>query len=81
MLTYTNECHFNIWIKISMIRPMLEHATVVWSQSLKKDIRFEWIQKIATKMVPQLNDLTYEKRLKYMRLPTLQDRREQGDLI
>ncbi|MPD00641.1 hypothetical protein E2C01_096126 [Portunus trituberculatus] len=52
-----------------MIHPKLEHAAV--------DIRrLERIQKIATKMVPELKDLTYEEQLKEMGLPTLQDRRE-----
>ena len=37
--------------------------------------------KAATKMVPELKDLTYEERLKEMELPTLQARRERGDLI
>ncbi|MPC70985.1 hypothetical protein E2C01_065253 [Portunus trituberculatus] len=32
-------------------------------------------------MVPELKDLTYEERLKEMGLPTLQDRRERGNLI
>ena len=32
-------------------------------------------------MVPDARDLTYEDRLKEMRLPILQDRRERIDLI
>ncbi|MPC47606.1 hypothetical protein E2C01_041356 [Portunus trituberculatus] len=65
----------------SMIRPKLEYAAVVWSPSSKKDIRLEQILRIARKMVPELKDLTSEERLKEMGLPTLQDRRERGDLI
>ncbi|MPC39062.1 hypothetical protein E2C01_032581 [Portunus trituberculatus] len=65
-----------------MISPQLEYAAVVWSPSLKKDIRtLEWIQKISKKMVPELKDFTYEEQLKEMGLPTLQNRRERGDLI
>ena len=39
------------------------------------------IQRTATKMVPELKDLTYEERLTELELPTLQERRERGDLI
>ena len=44
-------------------------------------LKFEIIQRIASKMVPQLGDLTYEEILKEMHLTTLKDRRERGDLI
>ena len=48
----------------------------------KKHIRnLESIQRIATNMVPELRELTYEERLKEMKLPTLEERRERGDLI
>ena len=43
--------------------------------------KLERIQRIATKMVPEMRDLTYEERLKEMKLPTLEERRERGDLI
>ena len=66
----------------SIVRPRIEYAAVVWSPNMKKDIRkIERIQRTATKMVPELKDLTYEERLTVMGLPTLQDRRERGDLI
>merc|ERR1712035_247280 len=65
-----------------MIRPKLEYAAVVWSPYKKKHIRkLERIQRIATKMVAELKELTYEERLKEMKLPTLEERRERGDLI
>ena len=66
----------------SMVRPRMEYAAVVWSPHMKKDIRkIERIQRTATKMVPELKDLTYEERLTELELPTLQERRERGDLI
>ena len=66
----------------SMIRPKIEYAAVIWSPYKKKDIRkLERIQRAATKMVPELSDCTYEERLKEMALPTLESRRERGDLI
>ena len=66
----------------SIIRPKIEYAAVIWSPYKKKDIRkLERIQRAATKMVPELRDCTYEERLKEMGLPTLENRRERGDLI
>ena len=69
-------------IIVTMIHPRLEYAAVVWSPHKKKDItKLERIQRTATRMVPELKGLTYEERLKEMELPTLQARRERGDLI
>ena len=39
----------------------------------------ESIQKRATKMIPELRDLSYEERLKECGLTTLQTRRLRGD--
>ncbi len=42
-------------IILTMIRPKLEYASVVWSPHKKKEIRkLERIQKIATKFVPEI---------------------------
>lgn len=67
---------------VTMIRPRLEYAGVVWSPHKKKHIRkIERLQRMATKMVPELAGMTYEERLRAMDLPTLEQRRERGDLI
>ena len=67
---------------VTMVRPMLEYAAVVWSPHKKKNIRkLERVQRAATKMAPELKDLGYEERLKEMALTTLENRRERGDLI
>ena len=63
----------------TMIRSKLEYAEVIWSPHKKKHVlKLETIQRIATKMVPELEELTYEERLKEMHLTTLKER---GDLI
>ena len=69
-------------IIVTMIRPTLEYAAVVWSPHNKKNIRkLERVQRAATKMAPELKDLKYEERLREMDITTLERRRERGDLI
>lgn len=69
-------------IIVTMIHPRLEHTGLVWSPSKIKDIRgLERIQRAATKLVPSLQDLSYEQRLSRLNLPTLEQRRERGYLI
>ena len=44
-----------------MIHPRLEYAAVVWSPNAIKDTRkSERIQRVATKMVPELRELIYK---------------------
>lgn len=46
----------------------------------KEEKKLERIQGTAAKMVPELSNLTYEERLKYINLPSLEPRRERRDL-
>ena len=46
-----------------MTRPKLEYAEVKWYPHKKKHVlKLERIQRIATKMVPNLKDLIYKER-------------------
>ena len=66
----------------AIIRPQLEYGATIWSPHHKKYIRkIESIQRVATKMVISLERLTYDERLQRLGLPTLEERRERGDLI
>ncbi|CAG2248857.1 unnamed protein product [Mytilus edulis] len=66
----------------SIIRPLLEYSTTVWSPYLKKDIRrIEKIQRRATKLVPSIRMLSYVERLRALGLPTLEYRRDRYDMI
>eukprot|EP00745_Piridium_sociabile_P035972 TRINITY_DN63634_c0_g1_i2.p1 TRINITY_DN63634_c0_g1~~TRINITY_DN63634_c0_g1_i2.p1 ORF type:complete len:797 (-),score=144.14 TRINITY_DN63634_c0_g1_i2:185-2575(-) len=66
----------------TLIRPLLEYGNVAWDVRLKKDQRLlESIQHRATKMIPQLNKLAYEERLRALKIPTLYYRRARGDMI
>ena len=69
-------------IYLTHVRPKLEYAAPVWNPHLKKHIiKLERVQKHATRMVPELRGLSYSERLKELGLPTLQSRRERGDMI
>lgn len=69
-------------ILIYIIRPQLEYAAVVWSPYKVKDRnKLERVQRAATKIVDELKQLSYEKRLEILNLPTLEERRLRGDLI
>ena len=66
----------------ALVRPHLEYAQATWSPFLKKHIRaIENVQRRASKQVPSLKELSYEDRLRTLKLPTLAYRRYRGDMI
>ena len=73
-----------IFIKLykSMVRPVLEYGNVIWFPYLKRQsVAIEKVQRRATRMLPFLRDLCYEKRLNHLKLPSLKHRRLRGDMI
>jgi hypothetical protein len=66
----------------ALVRSHLEYGNVIWRPHYRKDIlKLEKIQKRATKCIKSISHLTYEERLKFLKLPTLEYRRARGDMI
>ena len=79
--TYLDAPTFLLLYK-SLVRPHLEYCTPVWKPHHKKYIKLiETVQRRATKQIPGFRHLTYEERLTRLKLPTLQYRRDRGDMI
>ena len=68
--------------KGNKILGLIRRNIQAWRPYRKKDIdTLERIQRRATKMIPELRDLSYEERLKECGLTTLETRRLRGDQI
>ena len=66
----------------SLVRPHLEYGSVVWSPRFINDQkRIEAVQRRATKLAPNVADLSYPQRLRYLGIPSLQYRRIRADMI
>ena len=77
-----------------LVRPLLEYCVQVWSPYKRKYVDLlEGVQRRATRLVPELRKLIYDKKLKQWRrmtyeerlteleLPKLEERRIRGDMI
>ena len=69
----------------SLVRPILEYCSPVWSPHLKKDINaLEKVQRRASRCALRSkggHEMSYEERLKILQWPTLEKRRELLSLI
>ena len=65
-----------------LVRPHLEYGAPIWSPHLVKHRELlENVQRRGTKIIPGLSNLSYKKRLRALKLPTLAYRRLRGDMI
>ena len=66
----------------SLVRPILEYCSTIWNPLLLTDgIEIEKVQRRATKLVPGISNFSYQNRLRYLNLDSLQFRRRRADLI
>ena len=66
----------------TLVRPHLEYGNIVWGPFNRTDQkRIERVQRRATKLVPELRNLPYQRRLQELHLPSLYYRRRRGDMI
>ncbi len=66
----------------ALVRPHLEYAIQANCPYLKKDIyHIERIQRTATRWVKGLRDLSYQERLRELKLQSLEKRRIRNDMV
>jgi hypothetical protein len=81
MFTYLNT-HLVKQLFTSVVRPQLEYGNVVWHPQYRTDTDLlESVQHRATRLVPGFRKITYQERLRKMKLPSLAFRRLRGDAI
>lgn len=75
-------CEIFVPLYKALVRSHFDYAMPTWCpHRAKQIIEIEGVQRRATKLIPSLKNLTYEERLKQLKLPTLAYRRARGDMI
>ena len=74
----------DIFLKLykALVRSHLEYGNIIWHPYLKRQsIAIEKVQRRATKLLGECNNMIYQQRLVYLNLHSLKGRRLRGDLI
>ena len=72
----TEACIFGLRV------PIVEHNSVIWSPYTARDIdAVESVQRRFTKRLPTLRNMSYNDRLRYLNIPSLELRRLHTDLF
>ena len=80
-MTYMDKEIFRLLFK-TLVRPHLEYAVAAWNPHLcEHRISIENVQRRATKLIPGFKHISYNDRLRTLKLPTLYFRRYRGDMI
>jgi hypothetical protein len=76
----SKECFVNLYK--SLVKPHVEYANTVWAPKRICDIeKIEKVQMKATQILFKDKKMSYEQRLRYLKLPTLKYRQLRGDMI
>ena len=66
----------------TLVKTHTDYGNSIWYPVTKKNKQaIENLQRRATKIVPEIKDLSYEERLRELYLPTLEYHRRRGNLI
>ena len=66
----------------TLVRPILEYGNIIWDPHYIRDKhQIDRVQHRATRLVPGFDEISYEERLRRLKLPSLQYRRKRGDMI
>ena len=66
----------------ALVRPILEYGNIIWGSHYSSNKhKIDRVQHRATRLVPGFDKISYEERLRRLKLPSLQYRRKRGDMI